>query len=289
MPYTTNPKMPKVRMKAVNLVRQGWSTRKAARYMGFNQSTIVRWVNKAPSDGRSIIPTKNCHPLSHPNSLPKDIVRAIIAVRQKHKRCAEVVHQELINQGIPVSLSSVKRTIDRYGMTKKRSPWKRYHPPLERPKVANPGDLVQVDTIHLMKNPSERLYVYTLLDVYSRWAFAFASDKINAVRSVRFVKKALKEFPFEFNCLQSDHGSEFSSHFTERIKITHRHSRVRKPNDNAHLERFNRTIQQELLCRLPKDVNYINRALPDYLNYYNTERLHLGIGLKTPLQVMRSY
>jgi transposase InsO family protein len=289
MPYTTNPKMPKVRMKAVNLVRQGWSTRKVARYTGFNQSTIVRWVNKAPADGRLIIPTKNCRPHDHPNSLPREIVRAIILTRQKHNRCAEVVYQELTNQGIKVSLSSVKRTLDRYGMTQKRSPWKRYHPPLERPKVSNPGDLIQVDTIHLMQNPTERIYVYTLLDVFSRWAFACASDKISAGKSINFVKRALKEFPGKFKCLQTDHGPEFSSHVTERIKITHRHSRVRKPNDNAHLERFNRTIQQELLNRLPKDVKFINRALPNYLNYYNTERLHLGIDLKTPIQVMRSY
>jgi len=68
--------------------------------------------------------------------------------------------------------------------------------------------------------------------------------------------------------------------------IRHRHSRVRKPNDNAHVERFNRTIQEEFLDHLPRDVSFINEKLPEYLVYYNTKRLHLGIGLKTPQDIL---
>src|SRR3989344_9020241 len=48
MPYTTNPHLPRLRMEAAQLVlRQGWSTRQVARYTGFDQSTVVRWVAKA--------------------------------------------------------------------------------------------------------------------------------------------------------------------------------------------------------------------------------------------------
>lgn len=86
--------------------------------------------------------------------------------------------------------------------------------------------------------------------------------------------------------MQTDHGPEFSSHFSERVKIKHRHSRVRRPNDNAHLERFNRTLQDELLDELPVNVKIYNRALPEYLKYYNNERLHLGINLQTPNEIL---
>ena len=89
--------------------------------------------------------------------------------------------------------------------------------------------------------------------------------------------------------LQSDHGSEFSTSFSERARIKHRHSRVRRPNDNAHLERFNRTIQEECLDALPKDTRIINRNLPKYLRYYNEKRHHFGLNLQTPLKVITSY
>jgi transposase InsO family protein len=276
-------------MQAVKLLKLGWSTRQVARYLGFNQSTIVKWKKKDPLDGRLIIPTKSSRPKSHPHSLSLELIQKIIETRVKYNRCSEVVHQELINQGIKVSLSSVKRTLDRNYLIKKRSPWKRQHFNQPRPSPVKPGDLVQIDTIHLMKNQSQRIYIYTLIDVYSRWAYATAAKRISAGNTVKFITQAKKRLPFEVSCLQSDHGSEFSQHFTNKVRISHRHSRVRRPNDNAHLERFNRTIQEELLDRLPRDVKTINQVLPRYLKYYNEQRLHLGLNLKTPLQVMPSY
>ncbi len=137
-----------------------------------------------------------------------------------------------------------------------------------------------VDTIHLVANKTKRIYVYTLIDVYSRWTYAWAVDRISAQKSIAFLKRAQGMAEFEFRCIQSDHGPEFSQHFTERIKILHRHSRVRKPNDNSYVERFNRTLQEECLDRLPVKVRVFNKTLPMYLEYYNTERLHMGINLK---------
>jgi len=216
-------------------------------------------------------------------------VQRIIEIRKSNGRCSEVVHQHLLKENIHTSLSSVKRTLDRNYLIKKRSPWKRYHKSMERPEAINSGDLVQVDTIHLMENTASRIYVYTLLDLYSRWTYSWAVKKLSGKKSVLFVNSAKRKFPTKFKCLQSDHGPEFSQHFSERIKITHRHSRVRKPNDNAHLERFNRTLQEELLDKLPRDVSVINRYLPKYLKYYNTERLHMGIDFKTPIQLVKCF
>ena len=163
---------------------------------------------------------------------------------------------------------------------------------MERPYVALPGDLVEVDTIHIGPHRPGRLYIYTLVDVYSRWAWATVALRINTRHSIRFVAAAQKLAPFRFSMIQSDHGQEFSTYFTENIQVTgvvHRHSRVRQPNDNAHLERFNRTIQEECLNRIPETLKSYQKEIPEYLHYYNNERLHLGLNLKTPSQVIPSY
>jgi transposase InsO family protein len=86
--------------------------------------------------------------------------------------------------------------------------------------------------------------------------------------------------------LQSDNGPEFSTYFTEQIRITHRHTRVRKPNDNAHIERFNRTVQEECLCGVLLTVSALNKVLHPYLSYYNERRLHFGIDLQTPAELL---
>ena len=290
MSYTTNPKIPKLRAKAVQMVRKGKSIREVARYFGYNASSVCRWCKKAPMPGVFEIPTESSRPNHHPNETPIELIQKALELRKETKgRCAEVIHKLMILEGINISLSTVKRILDRAGVTKKRSPWKRSHKSIERPKAFKQGDLVQLDTIHIMQNEKDKIYIYTLLDVFSRWAHAFATPKINTHRSLCFVRQAIRKSPFIFSCIQSDNGSEFSQNFTERIKIIHRHSRVRRPNDNGHLERFNRTIQEEFLNEMPVNVKQINKQLPNYLTYYNEKRLHLGINLKTPMQVLQSY
>ena len=72
--------------------------------------------------------------------------------------------------------------------------------------------------------------------------------------------------------------------------MTLRHSRVRKPNDNAHIERFNRTIQDECLGRyIPERIplKTTKERLTAFLDYYNNERLHLGLQCSTPMEVLQ--
>ncbi len=279
--------MPRIRREAAQLVYKGWSTRKVARHFGYSQSVIVKWVAKSKQIGYHAIETKSSRPHHHPKQLQEKVVDRIVALRLQTGRTSEVVHQHLLDEGISVSLNSVRRTIDRTGLMKKRSPWKRYHPPIERPYPLKSGDLVQIDTIHRMINAKKRLYVFVLIDVYSRWIHARAYAKMNGRTTVQFVNEAQKNASFKFNMLQSDHGPEFSSWFIARVRRNHRYTRIGKPNDNAHIERVNRTIQEECLDRIPNDIRKINCALKKYLKYYNYERLHLGILLKTPMQLLR--
>lgn len=285
--YSTNPHLPGLRAKAVDMVRDGKSIREVARYFGFNPSTVSRWNKKSPEGGAWEIPTQSSRPKTHPKRLSKDVEEKIVTLRLKLRgRCAEVIHKHLEKEGLSVSLSSVKRTLDRRGLTKKKSLWKKLHFQTPRPQPLKPGDLVQVDTVHVMLDDKKRIYIYTMLDVFSRWSFAWASEKLSTQNSIVFVSKAGRKAPFKFRCIQSDHGPEFSKFFTKRIKAVHRHSRIRTPNDNAHVERFNRTIQDEYLNQIPVDVPLINKGLPKYLRYYNKERLHLGINFKTPLEMI---
>ena len=184
-----------------------------------------------------------------------------------------------------VSRNTVHRILDRRGLLNKRNKRKWCHPRVERPKAVKSGDLVEIDTIHRMISEKKRLYVFSLLDVHSRTAYAKAYEKMNGRTSIKFVKEAEKKSSFKFKMIQSDHGPEFSSWFVSRIKRDHRFTRLGKPNDNAHIERFNRTIQEECLDKLPNDVKKINCGLKKYLRYYNQERIHLALSA-TPHQVV---
>jgi transposase InsO family protein len=293
MPYTMNPHLPRLRRQAANLViKQNWSTRQVARYTGFDHSTIVRWVNKAKIGNNSqVIPTLSSRPKSHPRALSPVIVKAILQHRKKYYRCAEVIHYDLTTkQDYAVSLSSVKRTLKRYNLTYP-SKWKKWHTYIKRPKPEKPGILVEIDSMRegLVK---EQLQVYALIDVCSRWAYAKPVTRVNSWQSTLFLKEAQAVSLFSFQLIQTDHGAEFAKWFTKQLlakNIEHRHSRVRKPTDNGHIERFIRTLQQECLARIPRSLKAWQREIPEFIHYYNTARPHMGLGMRTPMEVVQSY
>ena len=286
MAYSSNPKLPKVRQEAARLVNKGWSARKVGRYLGFHHTAVMEWVRRSVKIGYHPIPTRSSRPKSHPRRLSLETENKILEIRRKHERYGKAIHKELENLGFKVSLSSVNRTLDRYGYLKKKSRWKRFHPHVERPQVLKRGDLIEMDTIHLMINKKTRIYVYTLIDVYSRDVYAKACGHINSKLSLEFVREAEKILGFRFHMIQTDRGPEFGKWFVSQIKKSHRYTRIGKPNDNAHIERLNRTLQEECLNKILREVHTINQALKEYLRYYKYERLHAGINFLTPAQVV---
>lgn len=288
MAYTNDPRAPRVRRDAAAFAKKH-GVRRAARRFGVSPGTITKWVRKAKRIGEHPIATQSSRPKRHPQQLSDELVWRIFHTRMKVKRSAEVIHQILKEQKISVSLSTVKRTLDRTGLLKKRSPYKRYHPPTERPLALYPGALVQIDTIHTMLGAKKRMYTFTLIDVYCRWAYAKTYARMNAATAVRFVAEAQAHSPFCFDMLQSDHGPEFGMWFVERIQKKHRYSRIGKPNDNAHIERFNRTLQEECLDKLERAPETFNAALKKYIPWYNAERHHFGLALSTPLKYLKCF
>lgn len=286
MAYTTNEKAGLVRVQAIRMLRTGKSTREVARYFGYAQSTIVKWWKRRNEVGigKKYLPTRSSRPHTSPRRTPREIEAVIIGVRNETKRCAEVVYETLKERKVNVCLSTVKRVLKRYGCLKERSRWKKRRLYPIRPDIAKQGDLVEFDTVHFVDKDGKRMYIYTALDVYSRYGYARWYKKANTHSSLQFLKKCREYFPFTISCIQTDNGPEFSKFFTDNCKTKHRHNHPRSPNENGHLERFNRTIQEEIpkhdLCIfIPNDVSR-------FLNYYNTKRMHMGIKFKTPAKML---
>jgi len=291
MAYSTKPHIPKVRMEAVRLVEAGWTVRDVARHLGYTHSALVKWVARSRTLPHSLrgIPTQSSRSRSHAHALPPTVVTRILHIRQERNECAEIIQHRLGQEGIIVSLSHVKRVLRRY-RTRRYSRWEKWHQYPPRPLPAKPGILVQIDTIHDGLHDN-RLFSYTMLDVCSRWAYTLPTERITSHRSLRFVKGARRALPFTIRTLQSDHGSAFSKWFTKQVAsrgIAHRHSRIRTSNDNAHLERFNRTIQEQCINRIPRRLTAWHREITDYLEWYNERRPHIGLKMKSPIGIINA-
>jgi transposase InsO family protein len=277
-----------VRVQAIRMLRSGKSTREVARHFGYVQSTIVKW-NKRKHELRQHtmeLKTRSSRPHNSPRRTPREIEGMIVGVRNETKRCAEVVYETLKNRGVPVCLSTVKRVLKRYGCLKERSRWKKRRMYPIRPDIKKQGDLVEFDTIHFVDKNGNRTYIYTALDVFSRYGYARWYKRSNTHNSISFLKYTRRYLPFEIRCIQTDNGSEFGKWFTDRCGTKHRHNHPRSPNENGHLERFNRTLQEE-----PQKHGlsiYISKDIKKYLEHYNTRRMHMGIKFKTPAKMLKN-
>ncbi|MFZ2125085.1 MAG: DDE-type integrase/transposase/recombinase [Candidatus Saccharimonadales bacterium] len=322
MAYSINPNLPKARALAMKLlVREQLPLLVVARRCGVNRTTVWRWKRKwdelnkyvqfinlnrpTRSVGLSnkltscvwIIPTNTSKPTFHPWSIPDETVRIVLSIREKLRRCAEVVwHYATTTLKLNVSLSSVRRILRRHhcfdGARKNRV---RPDNP-RRPHVTRPGELVQTDTIHHVDPSSgKRLYFYTVIDLYTRLAYAKTATKLRPGLAAEAVLEAQQMFGFSFSMVQSDNGPEYGHYFEQQIQsrnIQTRHSRLHRPNDNAHIERFNRTIQTECIGYFWRKSVPLSRQkanLSKYLDYYNQERVHLGIQMRVPASMLQSY
>lgn len=153
---------------------------------------------------------------------------------------------------------------------------------------ARPGELVEIDTVSIFVDGLKR-YLLTAIDLPTRFAFAYTYKSSSSANATDFLEKLRCVAPFLITRVQTDNGHEFQKHFSQACRqqnLTHYFNYPRHPQSNSHVERFNRTVQEQFAywhTRLD-EPDAFNRRLMNYLVWYNTEKPHRGIGKLPPLR-----
>ena len=162
---------------------------------------------------------------------------------------------------------------------------------LRKPKdfvSANPGDLLEIDTVVRFAHGVRR-YVITAIDVNSRYAFAWSYQRHDSASAKDFFKRLKIAFPYRIKSVQTDNGSEFCKYFADYLQkqhTIHYWNYKGQPYKNGHIEKFNRTIQEEFIDRneiFLDEPDKFNKKVIDYLLWYNTKRPHWSLKLKSPV------
>lgn len=253
----------------------------------------TRRKRKWPFEVRQEIKQIRHDPL-HPNLGPEKIYPLLLKFcKEQNLKCPKPKTIARIIADDPEKMRIFPQRISHFGKIKPQKRQKVLRKPKDL-KPEYPGHLIALDTIEKFINGTRR-YVITFEDIYTRFSFAWATKSHASKAAEEFFELCLKVFPYSFNFLYvlTDNGSEFKKHFAERLKelhLTHYHTYPKTPRMNAHVERFNRTIQDDWidwhLYEL-KDPVVFNRSLVDYLIFYNTERVHFAFQNKlSPIQFM---
>ena len=171
-------------------------------------------------------------------------------------------------------------------------------------ETEHPGYLVAQDTYYVgnIKGVG-RIYQQTVIDTYSRVAFAKRYTSKHAITSADMLNDQVIPFfeQHEIPVLRmlTDRGSEYNGRpenheyelYLQLENIDHSRTKVRHPQSNGICERLHRTMQDEFYAVAFRKNLYLNldslqTDLNQWMNYYNQDRTHSGRYCygKTPIQ-----
>jgi transposase InsO family protein len=171
-------------------------------------------------------------------------------------------------------------------------------------ETEHPGYLVAQDTYYVgtIKGVG-RIYQQTVIDTYSRVAFAKLYTSKHAITSADILNDRVIPFFEEQKIpilrMLTDRGTEFNGRpenheyelYLQLENIDHSKTKVRHPQSNGICERLHRTMQDEFYAvtfrkNLYDNLETLQKHLDEWLQYYNIERTHSGRYCygKTPME-----
>lgn len=170
------------------------------------------------------------------------------------------------------------------------------------------GELGHIDIHYLSKGivkscPKEKLYLLGVIDSYSRICWVEVIDSIKAMHvaftAMEILMRLKDRYGIQFTEMMSDNGQEFSSknnpdHPFERMLnfygVKHRYTKPFTPKTNGKIERFWKTIENELLSGEQFDtLEELEHYITGYNIYYNEHRIHQGIHNKKPCSMLQPF
>jgi transposase InsO family protein len=188
---------------------------------------------------------------------------------------------------VAVSPSSVWRVLSRAGLLEKwnKKPSKKgngFVQPLR------PHEHWHVDIAYLNIGGTF-FYLCSLLDGCSRSIIHWEIREQMTETDVEIIiQKAKEKYPGTRPRIISDNGPQFiAKDFKEFIRIsgmTHVRTSPYYPQSNGKLERFHKTLKGECIrVKTPLSLDDARRLVAEYIEYYNTVRLHSAIGYIAPV------
>lgn len=283
------------------------NARLTCRHFGISPDTFYHWKRqynpRVLSSLEDDVSTRTPHKTRIPETDPA-LVKRIKVLREKYPRWGKKKLWKLVNgEGWDTSISTVGRTLTRLrnrgqldepavvtarlnGQKRRRK--RAYAVPKPWDYVAlMPGDLVEVDTVHVYPLPGTRRYQFTACDVVAKHTARIAASTITARAACRILDCLVDRFPYPVKAIQIDGGSEFKAEFEaecEQRGILLFVLPIRSPKLNGVVERMQRTSREEIydIQFIPPLVADLNLLLKEQDYIYNHIRPHDSLDLATP-------
>lgn len=264
------------------------SVREVCQIFGIPKKTFYKWQSR--DFGRS--GAAHYSRRSHPNLKLNPAVRQIIESEKLRTNYGPLKMAVWLwrRHGIRVTPTIIYRFYHRRGLIRnpqRRLPW--YQPLTQRIIPTAPGELVEADLKYVWVD-GRRQYQLTFTDVYTGWPSVTIRLRKTDDDAIAALEEARSRFPFPITFIQTDNSGEFRGDFhryLEQLGIGHGFIPKSSPWWSGHVERLHGVMDQEFWTNPRRTF----RTLAEYLDFYITDRIHLGKYLNglTPLEKFQQH
>lgn len=306
------------KLSVLELAQSLGNVSQACRQRGVSRTQFYEYKRRFQTHGLEGL--KDLPPIhkSHPMTTPPEVVKRILEVSLEHPGWGCVKLSSMLKlEDINVSSPTIQNILIKHNMGSKyerllkleeqaskkaiqltpeqMAQIEKYNPCFRERHVesSRPGELLCQDTFYVgtLKGVG-RVYLHAVVDTFSSYAFGFlhTSKQPEAAAAVvhNDVLPFYKSKRLTVKAMLTDNGREFCGKDTHPYEIylalndiDHRKTKVRKPQTNGFVERFNRTVLEEFFrtafrTKLYESVMALQEDLDKWLVHYNTERPHQG-------------
>lgn len=306
------------RLSVLELAEALGNVSEACRQRGMSRTQFYEFKRRFQTHGLEGL--RDMPPIhqSHPMTTPPEVVDRILALSLLHPAWGcDRLSDHLALDEISVSAPTVQRILNEHEMGTRYDRWlkleqqqaempielsaeqvhfiEKQNPAFRERHVesSQPGELLCQDTFHVghIKGVG-RIYLHVVVDTYGSLAFGFLHTTKRPEAAVAVVHNDVLPFyathDIPVRTILTDNGREFcgtDNHPYELYlalnELEHRRTKVRKPQTNGFVERFNRTVLDEFFrtafrTTFYESVEQLQLDLDAWIIHYNTERPHQG-------------
>jgi transposase InsO family protein len=309
--YFSGDELAQKRMEMISFYDQyGENATKQA--FGADRKVISRWKKRLRDSGgklAALVPTSTKpHQVRTPVTDPR-IVAWIKTQRDSHPRIGKDKLKPDLDmfcrkEGIvPVSCSTIGNIIKRHHLFCQKG-GKIYHDPAKWVRTGTHKKRLRIkhspkpEYGHILSDTVEKIvdgtryYLMSAIDTKMKFALTLLYRHITATNMKDFYGRFKTVYPGRIIRWQSDNGSENLGEFDRQLEedgIPHLFIYPRCPKIDTFIERYNRTLQEEFVdyhLDIIHDPKLFNEKLVGWNLYYDCDRRHHSLGLKSPLQYL---
>lgn len=214
------------------------------------------------------------------------------------------MYHELKRHRLLTTRTDVRRAYVELGLLKKRAPRRvrttdSRHSELRFPNLVKDlaigcPDHVWVADVTYIRIRERFSYLALLMDVFTRRIVGWGLSWFNDTALVRYaLRTALGPGPSP-EIHHSDQGGPYASReYTGLLQargVAISMAAVGRAYENGYAERLNRTVkEEEVLLGEYQDIDEARTAMGAFIERYNEDRIHSGLGYRTPSEVLKEW